>query len=1764
MPDATNGAADEPAAEDQRQRLEGGTYEVLRARLDASADQLRQRTESLNRDRLEVFGGVETAVLANERVTTDHNCTPVDIAAIGDNLFLFGYNIQFGLKSTTDVGDVFGCYRYDAGEQRFHPAQAPFLHEKAFLDDFNTLYRFYRGTTFAKFHLVEPHLYMVMRLASGGDSYKTFKWLLRPDESPQYLGNRFDHEYVYPPQHEFEWRRAHRDMHRGGLHPHVSIEDRVFVETVGGDLTIKVEDNTDSGEGIFQEPVDNPDQTLDDADIFYAIVGNLILLRIKPYQEEVERYLVFNERTRQVLRIDTIKDSCVLLPDDQGLVFANGFLLQDGEMRTFDTGLADMRFERRLSSANGEDVLFVFFNQAKGEYMLLPYNRIARGIENPTPCHGYSVFKDGTLILFRSQPGQQAQKHHALQIWQTPFFTGEAPVSSRPDSYLHRVGNAEIVRCLAECQEILNLLRRDDSYADLYPDLVRLTTGIIDSYFWLDRDEGHHLQDTLAAIRDAARAALEEFDKVRRMRQTAAERLRELQDEVTRLCRQVDRREADGIRGLVEQLDRLRGLRGQVLSARDVRYIDLDTLGQLDTRLINATDAVSEHTVDVLSAEGALQPYRDQLAQLEEDIPAAADTVRLGQLDESATETAGGLDLLIETIGSLEIADPARASGLIESVSAIYSDLNQVRASLRRRRQQLGRAEATSQFGAEWKLLNQAVLSHLERCNTPDDCQDHLARILVRIEELEGRFGEFDEFLAQLEEKREEVYSAFEGRRQELIEARNRRANTLMQSGERIINSVTQRVGRFDNIPDITGYLASDVMVLRLRSLIDELRKLGDQIKADDLQTRLQTVQEDAVRQLRDRRDLFGGDGQQIRLGRHTFSVNTQPLELSLTPRDNRMTFHLAGTAYFEPVEHDELDQLRPHWQRSLVSEDERVYRSEFLAWKLMRQWSANGGDQASRFLETSAEAQQVELVRAASAGAYEEGYTKGIHDRDAAILLRVLLPMFQQLGLLRHPPKTRAAAMIAWTAWPDHDPSKQLVRARFKVLRLMHTTLGVDFTRSAEMVVLQQHIETFLGSPEGRHAFPSVRAEPCAGFLGAALLESDTSWPRSPTAGEWMHDLDHFLLAKRMQDEFREQCQALADQPLALYELHREWLTALQRSAGDNLPGEAGEAAAARRADPGAIGWIAEAAAHMALGTTAGHDVDPLHTSATLDHLLGQHPRIDNGAMQVDFHDFTARLTKFEAEDVPAYRRLQELKHRILETRRNQMRLDQFRAQVMTAFVRNRLIDEAYLPVIGENLAKQIGALGDGARTDRSGLLLLISPPGYGKTTLVEYVANRLGMTLVKINGPVLGTGATSLDPTQAPNASAREEVEKLNLALEMGDNVMIYLDDIQHCSAEFLQRFIPLCDAQRRIDGVFRGQSKAYDLRGRKVAVIMAGNPYTESGDKFQLPDMLANRADTYNLGDVAGNHREAFEQSYLENAVTSNPALNRLSGRGNADVRALIRIATTGSREGVDFEGNYSADEIDEMLSVMKKLCRVRDVMLTVNREYILSAAQADEYRTEPPFKLQGSYRNMNRITAKIVAVMTDAEVEAEIDDHYRNEAQNLTTGAEANLLKLAELRHRMSDEQRQRWDDIKSTFQRNQFLGGAGDNDPVSRVVGQLALFSQGLDHIREAVHTAATTRTEPAVLADLTIQKLSEIVHGLRAVPVKVDINVLPVQDEPENPAPPASVAAGQPKGKAKTKAKSKAKTPAGKAKPEGPLRLKTEVKQQPEDPDVQS
>jgi hypothetical protein len=185
---------------------------------------------------------------------------------------------------------------------------------------------------------------------------------------------------------------------------------------------------------------------------------------------------------------------------------------------------------------------------------------------------------------------------------------------------------------------------------------------------------------------------------------------------------------------------------------------------------------------------------------------------------------------------------------------------------------------------------------------------------------------------------------------------------------------------------------------------------------------------------------------------------------------------------------------------------------------------------------------------------------------------------------------------------------------------------------------------------------------------------------------------------------------------------------------------------------------------------------------------------------------------------------------------------------------------------------------------------------------------------------------------------------------------------------------------------------------------------------------------------------------------------------------------------------------------MVKVTKHLYRVRDAILRVNLQYIESAAQEDAYRTEPPFKLQGSYRNMNRMAEKIIPLMTDQEVLDIIREHYENESQTLTTGAESNLLKFKEMENLASPEEAARWESIKKEFTRNKMVGGNGEKDPVTRLVAQLT-------SINESITNASTSYNKPQSLNQETINQLEKIITGLRAVPVEVDINVMAAEED---------------------------------------------------------
>lgn len=1649
-------------------QLEQSTYEIIQNRLAGYSQELQKRLKQLNEKRRDVFGSIPTELISTQRITTNNNCSSRDIVPVG-NRFIFGYNVHIGLKATTEISDVFSIYRLGEDEQ-FHQDELDALQNPNFLHDFGQLYKYYKDTRFVKFHLIGPHLYMVFQVGKTINDVKAFKFLI-DDDQLTYIDGRSEHEAKFPPQHDFQWIRTHRDLHRSGDHPHISIDDRVFVETIGGDLTIKVEDNTDDGAGIYSEPVTDPDQTLDDAEIYYAIVGNIILLKIRPFKEDAFRYFVFNEKKSQAIRLDSIKDGCVQLPEDHGLIFSNGYYLQTGEYKAFDSHLDQLLYEKRITSPNGEDYLYVFYRRQSGHYVLLSYNMIEQKVATPIICNGYSLFDNGHLIFYKSD--ESPQKHHAIQIWQTPYVGEEYQTSEKTDSFIFKIGNRDIVRAMSEAHELISLIDQEDSYANLYVDIVKKSTDIIDSYFWLTDQQTFDLASPIADIQSAATAAVDEFDKVVRVRKNTREQFSATSKAAREAISSAASRQKRSIQDYVESLAELRLVRGQVISLKELKYIDIEAVDAIEQEIGTNAERLSRACVEFLLRQDSLAPYIQQVERQGQEIEQLETGTQCKQLDEGIEETAKQLEMLIEIVSNLKIDDANQRTQIIDNISVIYSSLNQTRASLKKKTEELMVREGAAEFNSQLKLLSQAVINYLDVCDSPDRCDEYLTKMMVQVEEIEGRFAEFDDYVVQLADKRDEIYAAFDGKKLQLSEARNRRATALMAAADRILKGIQSRIANFKNVDEINSYFAADLMIDKVRDITGELDGLEESVKVDDIQSRLKTIREDAVRQLRDKNELFVDGQNVIQFGEFKFSVNVQTLDLTTVLKEDKLLFHLSGTNFFEPVEDEALLATAEVWDQSVVSENRDVYRGEFLAYKIWHAAQRNEIQTPAALGELDFES-MVETVQQFMAPRYSEGYVKGVHDHDAARILVPLVKMDRSLKLLKYSPDTRALATLFWMSVQGSDFRKML-EAQLAGLAEARKLFGDSLDREAYIEELSSHMETVSSEIA---TIPDSLRDFAAHYLFDQLTGDATETCSQP-AKEICNQFLKLLKSKSGESKFEEIRKAKVISTSQKFQLIYQWIDSFQRQSGQ----------------PGWQPFLNEAAAILLDGSEKSRHVVDVESQAVAEGMLGDHPRIDSSRYTFDYHDFTVRLRQFEQETVPAFEAYHELKSRVTEERRSSLRLEEFKPRVLTSFVRNKLINDIYLPMVGANLAKQMGVVGEQKRTDLMGLLLLISPPGYGKTTLMEYIANRLGITFMKINGPAIGHQVTSLDPSEAPNASAREEIVKLNLSLEMGDNVMIYLDDIQHCNPEFLQKFISLCDATRRIEGVFRGRTRTYDLRGRKVCVVMAGNPYTESGEKFQIPDMLSNRADTYNLGDVIGNSQAAFELSYLENCLTSNPVLNRLNSQSRNDIYTIFKMASQKEETVTSLEGNYSIEEIDEFVAIVRKLIAVRDVVLRVNREYIDSAAQADEYRTEPAFKLQGSYRDMNKIAERVAAIMNDEELQTLITGHYENQAQTLTTDAEANMLKFREMIGQMDDESKQRWEDIKRTFKRNLLLGSAGQDDQLGQVIAQMTTFSEGLYEIRKSLdqgiqHLASEEPSEESAQPSETIQQVGRAIDQL--------------------------------------------------------------------------
>ncbi|MCY4044702.1 MAG: DNA repair ATPase, partial [Cellvibrionales bacterium] len=1246
---------------------EGGAYEVISKRLIEQGKQLEAKTLALNEARLEEFGSADLEAIARVRVRTENNCIARDIVQVGEHL-LFGYNVFIGLKKETKVEDVFALFTLKEQDGNVElvacDSQQSFLADPRFVSDFEELYRYYKHTKLSQLKFIDGKLLAGFQIGERLEDIRVFRWQVSPDlSSIQYIDNRGERDIAMPPAFSFEWHQSLRDDIVQGRHPHINVLDTLFIEVARGELTIKVEDNSAAGLALLTEVVDESSQSLGDIRLEYAKVGELMLLKLLPYKESQTRSYIYNPLTETASRLDAIGESCVELPEDHGIIFPGGIYLQTGETKTFDKPIEGLTFRRSFRSPNGEDMLFIFYEPVEGLLGLFSYNLIEKNLDNPIYGHGYAKGEDGRIIIFNAE--DEATRIHPMQIWQTPFVSEEfASKAPQSNTFLGRIGNSEVVRGISDIYSLCRMIQTQQVSLKRYEELNKHAKRLFDAHYWLLDAACSEMATLIKAISETAELVIDEFEKVESIRKQSELALADAKRNQESLLSSSKPDRFETAEAFVAGLTAIRQQRGHLMTIKSLRYMDLKAIQQLDEDLQSAEEKLSKATVSFLSDDKALDPYHKKIDGLNHDIEAVATHREISILIEQVESSAAGLDLLSELMATLQVDDATLRTRIIDAIAEVYAKLNQTKANAKHKQKNLGSAEAAAQFGAQFTLLSQSIVNGLGLATTPEKCDEQLSRLLVQLEELEGQFANFDEFLADIMAKREEIYESFEAHKQQLVDERQRKAQHMISAADRILESIQKRALKFTEEDALNTYLASDSLIMKASELAEQLRGLDDSVKADDVEARLKAIKEQAIRSLRDKTDIYEAGGNVIKLGpRHKFSVNTQALDLTLLPRGDELVIHLTGTDFYEPIDNSELLALKPYWDCALASESADVYRAEYLAYQLLVSAEKGEGLNFNELAMAAAENEEAlnTITRQFAAPKYKDGYQKGIHDQDAAKILKGLLRVYQSAGLLRFSPLSRSLAQLFWhykasISYRSLNPRFDTLQQRAQSAQQMFEALNSRAALKVLFDEMNQLMRVFFEVFRMAVAEPLVIAQ-AAEYLTLELTQKNLSFITAKTAESFVDSFKQSLDTSIYQNLIKV-LQKLDERPNEAYQLVSSWLQAMSRDK--SLTG---------------FSHFHPEAAMLILVPQMHRTATTVDVQMTIEGLLGDHPKITNQALSFSLDDFMTRLSHHERVFMPDYQRYQNTKRQVVESERAKLRLHEFKPRPLSSFVRNRLI---------------------------------------------------------------------------------------------------------------------------------------------------------------------------------------------------------------------------------------------------------------------------------------------------------------------------------------------------------------------------------------------------------------------------------------------------------------------------------------------------------
>ena len=379
----------------------------------------------------------------------------------------------------------------------------------------------------------------------------------------------------------------------------------------------------------------------------------------------------------------------------------------------FETALSDMVFETAIRVAQRRRLPVRVLQRLEGVYVLLPYNLIEQEVDTPMICNGYAFFDSGEAC---SRSAIRTSRRNT-----TPCRSGRRPTRAtssirdvESDSFLYKIGNHDIVRGMAECHEVLNLIAKEDTYADLYRRPRQAD----------ERHPRHLLLDRQAGRREPGRGARRRSE-TRPRRRSASSRRSPGYAGTRRTELDAGHRSRPGEIVRPYQVGPLRDdrrLRRDRLpscgrcGARSSRCATCATsIGDASTSSKNEVSddvrRLAQQCVEfLLRPDDRSPPTKQRVAAARRPGSTAwrrSPTPR--SLEEEVDAAAGELEMLIEIVSNLKIDDATQRTAIIDNISTIFSRLNQDPRGAEEQDAGAGcRVEGAAEFASQLKLLNQA------------------------------------------------------------------------------------------------------------------------------------------------------------------------------------------------------------------------------------------------------------------------------------------------------------------------------------------------------------------------------------------------------------------------------------------------------------------------------------------------------------------------------------------------------------------------------------------------------------------------------------------------------------------------------------------------------------------------------------------------------------------------------------------------------------------------------------------------------------------------------------------------------------------------------------------------------------------------------------------------------------------------------------------------------------------------------------------------